>query len=157
MTPETIMSYINDISKECVLTDKGQVIMNELRESVEKELNAPAQKLYNCKKITLKCPKNFIPCNSSPGFKKQVTIDYCLKLEIEDLWKHGIKTTGCCCGHGHSLGYIGVTEDSIEKMLKLGYQHYIYDMDNGGNERKDAFIPKSTNHIYIGYSNGYLG
>ena len=67
-------------------------------------------------------------------------------------------TTGCCCGHGRSLGFIQVrTQEDIKKMEALGYQHYIYEYKFGGIIRKDAFIPKTTTHIYNGYSNGYLG
>lgn len=157
MSPETIISYIDAISSDCQLTENTQLIIEEMRNTATNELYQSPQKLYNCEKTALACPHNFIPFNSSPGFKTLVFVDKCLEDEIQQLWNNGIKTTGCCCGHGHRLGYIGVTEDSYEKMLELGYQHYIYDMDNGGNERKDAFIPKSTNHIYNGYSNGYLG
>ena len=31
---------------------------------------------------------------------KLVSIDKCLLHEITHLWEIGIKTTGCCCGHG---------------------------------------------------------
>jgi len=33
---------------------------------------------------------------------KYVNIDKCLIHEIINLWEQGIKTTGCCCGHGDS-------------------------------------------------------
>ena len=42
-------------------------------------------------------------------------------------------------------------------MKQLGYQHYIYEEEFGGKERLDAFIPKTTKHIYEGYSEGYVG
>ena len=71
------------------------------------------------------------------------------------MWNKGIKTASCCCGHGISLGYIQVTDDCIEAMEQLGYEHYIYQSEFGGVERKDAFITKTYGHNYDGYSNGY--
>lgn len=106
---------------------------------------------YNCRKITLKCPEDFIPFNSSEGFKQEVTMDACISYEVWKLWKKGIRTTGCCCGHGRLLGFIEVVEEDIPKMEALGYQHYIYEDKFGGKDRLDAFIPNCTKHIYDGY------
>jgi hypothetical protein len=50
-----------------------------------------------------------------------VSIDKCLLPEILKLWEMGIKTTGCCCGHGRAVPFIGVTFDDIDKMKALGY------------------------------------
>ena len=116
--------------------------------------------LYNCKKIVLDAPANFIPYNLDPDrYKDKVLVDECLAEEIESLWAQGIKTTGCCCGHGRVLGYIGVTDDCIDKMYELGYQNYIFpdEYEWGGVDRKDSFIPKTTHHIYEGYTEGFLG
>lgn len=107
---------------------------------------------YNCKKVVLTPPKKFIPFNSSEGYKESIWLDGCLENEIKNLWKHGIRTRGCCCGHGKELGYIIVDMEDISKMVKLGYQNYIYDDIVGGHERKDAFIPKTTKHIFDGYT-----
>lgn len=114
-------------------------------------------RLYNCKKIVIKPPCNFIKCNCSEEYKETVLIDGCLTDEIKTLWNKGVKTTGCCCGHGRELGYIGVTDDCIHKMYELGYQNYIFPDAFGGTERKDAFIPKTYGHIYTGYSSGFRG
>lgn len=66
---------------------------------------------------------------------KCVWIDKCLLPEILKLWEMGIKTTGCCCGHGHkSKAFIGVQDEYIPKMKELGYKV-------GFNE--DSFIPKT--------------
>lgn len=114
--------------------------------------------IYNCKKVVLKTPQNFIPYNHSEGYKEDVCIDGCLEDEIKSLWDRGIVTTGCCCGHGMNLGFIQVrTQADVDKMKSLGYQHYIYKDEFGGVDRKDAFIPKTTKHIYDGYSDGHLG
>lgn len=115
------------------------------------------EKIYNCNKTYLTPPPNFIPFNCAEGYKDVIKVDKCLADEIQHLWKQGIKTAVCCCGHGYSLGFIEVFDESIPKMEKLGYIHYIYPQDCGGSERKDAFIPKSYGHIYNGYSEGYLG
>lgn len=50
-----------------------------------------------------------------------ICVDVCLALEITKLWKAGITTTGCCCGHGRVPPYIGVVEHDIPLMLEMGY------------------------------------
>lgn len=107
---------------------------------------------YDCSKKMLYPPKNFIKRNdSSNEYRTEIPIDECLADEIEDLWSKGINTTGCCCGHGYLLGYIEVVDECIKTMEELGYCHYIYPDIFGGSERKDAFIPKSYGHKYVGF------
>ena len=113
--------------------------------------------MYNCKKSVLTPPQQFIKCNCSDNYKESVRVDACLADEIQHLWKNGIKTCGCCCGHGRELGFIEVTDECIPMMEELGYVHYIYPDEFGGVERKDAFIPKSYGHVYDGYSEYYKG
>lgn len=103
---------------------------------------------YNCKTKVLRPPENFIPYNSRNGFKNAISVDACLAEEIENLWRNGIRTSGCCCGHGVWLGFIEVVEEDIPKMEQMGYVHYIYEKEFGGKRRLDAFIPKSYGHIY---------
>ena len=71
---------------------------------------------------------------------KVVCIDSCLASEIAWLWKHGVVTTGSCCGHGKVSPMINVIDLAIEKMEELGYKH-----DTHGNDEQNAFtfIPKS--------------
>ena len=114
-------------------------------------------KIYNCEKVVLYPPENFIPCNYVDGYKDSILVDRCLANEIEYLWNQGIVTRGCCCGHGRELGFINVSKESVGKMLDLGYQFYIFPEEFGGIDRKDTFIPKSTYHFFEGYSDGYLG
>lgn len=73
---------------------------------------------------------------------KYINIDKCLIHEIIDLWEKGIKTTGCCCGHGDSnKAYIGVETTSILKMKQLGYTiHY----NSCRPKDEDSFIPKTV-------------
>lgn len=113
--------------------------------------------IYNCEKVILYPPPNFIPYNLCDGYKDSVLVDKCLEDEIKYLWANNIVTMGCCCGHGRYLGFIQVTDGCIDKMRSMGYQNYIYEDKCGGTARKDAFIPKSTCHTYNGYSEGHLG
>ena len=95
------------------------------------------------KKIVLTTPPKLIKCNCSDEYKEQVRVDRCIANEILSLWEKGIRTMGCCCGHGRELGFIQVMDEDIDKMLQLGYVNYIYPNDFGGEKRKDAFIPKN--------------
>ena len=105
--------------------------------------------MYDCQMVELHPPKNFLKRNiivDDEVYKNSVYVDECLSTEIEILWSQGIKTTGCCCGHGCNLGYIQVTDECIGMMEELGYQHYLYiDKINDGT-RMDAFIPQTTHH-----------
>ena len=72
---------------------------------------------------------------------KLVSIDKCLLHEITHLWEIGIKTTGCCCGHGDlSKAFISVHPAYIETMKELGYTTY-YNKFNP--DAKDHFVPKT--------------
>ena len=132
-------------------------LINEHSEVLKENI----QHIYNCNKKILYPPKNFITYNiitdENDKYKDEVQVDECLANEIEELWNKGIKTTGCCCGHGFALGFIEVVDKCIEEMEKLGYVHYIYPTNAGGIDRKDAFIPKTYGHTYNGYSQGFLG
>ena len=72
---------------------------------------------------------------------KLVSIDKCLLPEVLKLWEMGIKTTGCCCGHGKTAAYIGVDFDDIQRMKDLGYKVY-YNEYRPNDE--DSFIPKTV-------------
>ena len=63
-----------------------------------------------------------------------ICIDKCIVDEIQYLWKMGIRTTGCCCGHNIQEGYIGVIKDDIKIMDGLGY----YEIS------ENNFIPKGV-------------
>lgn len=69
-----------------------------------------------------------------------VCIDACLVSEIWELWRKGIRTTGCCCGHNQAEPYIGVLDEDIEKMKGLGYKVHVNPLDP---KREDSFKPKS--------------
>ena len=59
-------------------------------------------------------------------------IDYCLEPEINRLNEvEGIKTVGCCCGHGRQEGYVQVAPEWIPKMIELGYEQISPEDGNG--------------------------
>lgn len=65
---------------------------------------------------------------------KSICVDTCLQDEIWRLnKKYGIRTIGCCCGHGVTPPYIQVAPDdgNIEQMQLLGYKPL--PMDENGN------------------------
>lgn len=50
-------------------------------------------------------------------------LDRCVAEEVQSLWALGVVTTGCCCGHGITTGYIGVEgQESLDIMAKLKYE-----------------------------------
>ena len=59
---------------------------------------------------------------------KTYQVDSCMVNEIKWLLKQGIKTIESCCGHHfviddkEVMGYILVSEDSVELMCRLGYK-----------------------------------
>jgi hypothetical protein len=72
---------------------------------------------------------------------KYVAVDKCLIKEIIYLWEQGIRTTGCCCGHGEKeFAYIGVVFEDIPKMKQLGYEVF-FNKERPNDE--DSFIPKT--------------
>jgi hypothetical protein len=79
-----------------------------------------------------------------------VSIDKCLIHEVIDLWEKGIKTTGCCCGHGRrELAFIGVAKEFIPRMKEMGYQ---VQFNPSRPDDEDSFVPK-TPFVYGGSKN----
>ncbi len=77
--------------------------------------------------------------------RSEVCVDSCLVDEVKELWRLGIATTGCCCGHNKGDGYIGVEYRFIPDMIKMGYVPITFENDP---DRIDTFIPKT---IYCPY------
>ena len=71
---------------------------------------------------------------------KLVAIGKCLLPEVISLWEQGIKTTGCCCGHGKAKPFISVSEENISKMKELGYEVKFNPLRP---EAEDEFYPKT--------------
>ena len=94
-----------------------------------------------CKGVRIQMYDNTVAMN--PFWRrKPVCIDCCLACEIAWLWKHGVITSGSCCGHGIMAAMINVQDESIKKMEELGYEHEAIDPKNPEAARF-TFIPKS--------------
>ena len=78
--------------------------------------------------------------NDAQAEPRCVAIDKCLLPEIISLWEMGIKTTGCCCGHGKHEACIGVEFDDIQKMKDLGYKVHHNPLRP---DDEDSFVPKT--------------
>ena len=83
--------------------------------------------------------------------KLKVSVDEELVDEIKHLWFLGIRTTGCCSGHGIRDGYIGVIDEDIDRMFELGYKHRPNELDfnytNNNIHRKNN--DDKTVEVYI--------
>lgn len=99
----------------------------------------------NCSDVgfgTYNCAYNIMPPFKT-GFNneyKYVAIDKCLLKEVISLWEKGIRTTGCCCGHGKLEPFIGVEFDDIQKMKDLGYK---VQFNKYRPNDDDSFYPKT--------------
>ncbi len=56
---------------------------------------------------------------------KYIAVDKCMLPEILNLWEAGIKTTGCCCGHGREAPFISVAPEFVERLESAGYVHAV--------------------------------
>ncbi len=77
------------------------------------------------------------------GLGKYVSIDPCIVGEITSLWKEGIITYGCCCGHNINESFVNVDEKNIDKMLEMGYV-----MNHPDKSRRDTFKLKNFKSWY---------
>jgi len=73
------------------------------------------------------------------GLSDQICIDPCIFNEIQELWSVGVITHGSCCGHNKYKSFVNVADESIDKMLELGYEQEHYDPT-----RRDTFKLKSA-------------
>jgi hypothetical protein len=77
-----------------------------------------------------------------------ISVDSCIADEIKRLNNENrILTLSSCCGHGH-VGYIVVSGNDIQKMLKLGYdmttiEYFDNDIVTDDRIAMCAFKPKS--------------
>ncbi len=55
--------------------------------------------------------------------EKWVCIDTCIATAIGWLWHHDVVTLNSCCGHGRMNPTVIVAEESIARMLELGFVH----------------------------------
>lgn len=75
--------------------------------------------------------------------RPRISVDRCLLAELRLLWKQGIVTNGCCCGHNEwrEWAYIGVRPADIPRMKALGYTVRRNPMRPND---EDSFIPLSV-------------
>lgn len=91
---------------------------------------------------TYDCAYNIMPpWRQDDGQVRYIAVDKCLIYEVISLWEHGIRTTGCCCGHDKLAPFISVVESDIPKMKELGYKVQINPYNPGS---EDHFYPKTV-------------
>jgi hypothetical protein len=60
-----------------------------------------------------------------------LSIDSCIVENIKSLWRKGIETSGCCCGHNIERAWVTVHQAWYEDMFKLGYEQKPVDVKDG--------------------------
>lgn len=69
-----------------------------------------------------------------------IAVDTCIVEQVIELWKAGIRTYGCCCGHNNIDGFINVDPDDFSRALALGFERYEFLNDP---ERRDTVKPRT--------------
>lgn len=79
---------------------------------------------YVCKDSPIGAYECYVEIKSTPQSRmKSICVDACLRDEVYTLIKNrGIRTLGCCCGHGCTPPYIQVDPRDVEDMLMMGYE-----------------------------------
>lgn len=106
-----------------------------------KNIIPQSQECYD-RMILLDIPEHMIKYRENrvkDGFGDKIIIDPCIVDEIKMLWKNGIITYGCCCGHNIMNPYVNVDDSNIQQMLDMGYVQEHWD-----KSRKDTFRLKSV-------------
>lgn len=62
---------------------------------------------------------------------QEILVDKCIAEEIKWLNDQGVRTEGCCCGHGKYYPSALITPKSVNKALKLGYSVRDYYLKSG--------------------------
>lgn len=62
----------------------------------------------------------------NPPRENDILVDSCIADEIEKLNNYGVKTLGCCCGHGEYNPECLIDMSSISICKKLGYDVHEY-------------------------------
>lgn len=95
---------------------------------------------YGNQEVKALLPPHMLSYKLRQGGAPNICLDKCISTEVVKLWYLGITTTGCCCGHNVSSGYIGVIDEDIPRMKALGYEVH-FNASRPGDE--DSFTPKS--------------
>ncbi len=72
--------------------------------------------------VVLDRPAHMLGRTEGSSNQESICVDTCIATRIGQLWSRGIRTTGCCCGHGDQPAYVGVIVNDIEMMMALGFQ-----------------------------------
>jgi hypothetical protein len=56
------------------------------------------------------------------NYPPNVSVDSCIADAIKELWRIGIETTGCCCGHCVEKAWVSVDPSNYISMHELGYE-----------------------------------
>lgn len=71
--------------------------------------------------------------------KRGICVDRCMAGQIISLWEAGIRTYGCCCGHGEKVGFINLAPEDFAKAIELGWEEH---EQHAHHDRKDTVFPK---------------
>jgi len=82
--------------------------------------------------------KNYLNKTYSP-----IKVDICIGLEIESLIKNGIRTYGCCCGHGKYKPECLVDISCKDKLNNMDYE--LHEFSEGHSKKGVMEIYLKTN------------
>lgn len=68
------------------------------------------------------CMRGYRDRRVAAGLSPNLAIDACILGELQELWRRGVRTTGSCCGHGKTFGFVSVVRADAEIMRTLGYR-----------------------------------
>ena len=74
-----------------------------------------------------------------------IPVDTCLVEQIIELWKAGVRTYGCCCGHNKADGFINIDPDDLPKARVLGLDLYEFP---GNGLRQDTVKPRESHDLH---------
>ena len=84
-------------------------------------------------------------CFMPQSHQESICVDTCLQNEIQELIRiYKVWTVGSCCGQGVKQGFIQVDDNSVAKMLELGYVPLPIDGKGNG---ENCFMPKTKLYI----------
>ena len=91
------------------------------------------------------CPDDPHACQVSivyPFTGESITVDRCLAPELQALRERGVRTSGCCCGHGdEQAAYIDAKGQEIMEQLgyrKAAWAEHCFPADGGR-----SYMPKN--------------
>lgn len=137
MSGQTGLKKIDYAKVLCEFTNEKKGMFS--KETIKDFLMAKHSIVCSSSKIGVyDCCTDVLICDNG----NQISVDVCMMNEIITLRnKYKINTIGCCCGHQIKTPYIQVSDESVERMLKLGYE--LLPTDKQGNGLY-CFQPKTN-------------